>query len=115
VRRPPAARLRARAPAHLVPSATDGPRTAFWRARFFCRAVNYNNGGQDWATTVALGSPAICSAGKNQSPINIADAVVTYGSLPALNISYGKATSWMLENTGARWLACALPSALRSR
>jgi carbonic anhydrase len=78
--------------------ATDAARTAFR-----CAADNYNNGGQDWTSAYypAYGA-AICRAGTAQSPINVADTVVTYGSLPALNVAYGAASSWILENTGAR-------------
>lgn len=36
---------------------------------------NYNNGGQDWSTTIPL-----CGTGMNQSPINVATPVVTYNA-----------------------------------
>ena len=61
---------------------------------------NYNKGGQDWGATYSYAN-TLCVPGTNtkQSPINIADTIVTYATtpLPNLTVSYGQAASWVLE------------------
>lgn len=72
-------------------------------------ADSYVNGGQDWGLTTP---GCVTNASSSQSPINVADQVVTYGAtLAPLNVSYGKTASWMLEITGA----CDDPSPKSSR
>ena len=68
-------------------------------------ADSYVHGGQDWGSAANPGC-TINASYTQQSPINMADQVVTFGAaLPALNVSYGATASWMLEITGAH--ACA--------
>jgi hypothetical protein len=79
---------------------------------------NYNNGGQDWGTLAGNGACNI-TATSVQSPIDVPTtntaAVKVNTSLPALNVAYGKATSWSLEVTRAcTRAACCLAGAQRS-
>ena len=74
-------------------------------------ADSYVNGGQDWGLTTP---GCVTTAASTQSPINVADQIVTFGaSLPPLNISYGKSASWMLEITGAYGASISSSSRLR--